>query len=134
MPSGMMPRLTPGLPSVMRPGQFGPMMRTPFLSASSTKYAESATGMPSVMTTMSSMPASTASTTADLANFGGTNTTLALAPVASRASPQVANTGMSASAPFLAPGKVTDVPALRGFTPPTILVPALSMRAVWVMP
>ena len=72
--------------------------------------------------------------TADLANFGGTNTTLALAPVASRASPQVANTGMFASTPFLAPGKVTDVPALRGFTPPTILVPALSMRAVWVMP
>ena len=42
------------------------------------------------MTTISSMPASTASTTAPLANRGGTNTTLALAPVASRASAQVA--------------------------------------------
>ena len=67
-------------------------MRTPLRKANSTKYALSATGMLSVMTTISSMPASMASTTASLAKRGGTNTTLALAPVASMASEQLANT------------------------------------------
>ena len=118
----------------MSPGQFGPTMRTPCCRASSTQYAESATGMPSVMTTISSMPASMASTMASLAKRGGTNTTLALAPVAVRASAQVAYTGICASEPCCAPGKVTAVPALRGLTPPTMLVPALSMRAVCVIP
>ena len=57
-------------------------------------------GMPSVMTTMSPIPASTASTTAPLANRGGTKTTLAWAPVASLASAHVAYTGTETSLPL----------------------------------
>ena len=123
-----MPRLQPFTPSVegkvSRPGQFGPTIRTSLRNASSTKYALSATGMPSVMTTISLMPASMASTTASLAKRGGTNTTLAWAPVTSTASAQLPNTRNVTSSPSLAAGKLTSWPALRALTPPTILVPA----------
>src|SRR5262249_50686566 len=72
--------------------------------------------------------ASIASITAALANAGGTNTTLTSAPVRSMASPTDANTGSTE------PSKSTLWPALRGFTPPTMLLPALSIRLVCLWP
>ena len=57
------------------PGQFGPTIRTLCWRANATQYAVSATGMPSVMTTMSGISASIASTIADLAKRGGTKIT-----------------------------------------------------------
>src|SRR5919112_579123 len=74
------------------------------------------------------MPASTASTIAALVNCGGTKMTVASAPVSFIASATLANTGSSV------PSKSTVVPALRGFTPPTTLVPAASMRRVCLDP
>src|SRR5215213_1999879 len=84
--------------------------------------------MPSVMTTASPICASTASMTALLANGGGTKMTLTSAPVSFMASATPPKTGT------LAPSKSTVVPALRGFTPPTIAVPEASMRWVCLLP
>src|SRR3954453_11205899 len=84
--------------------------------------------MPSVMTTARPMPASTASMTAAFANGGGTKMTLTSAPVSFMASATPPKTGT------LAPSKSTLVPALRGFTPPTIAVPEASMRWVCLLP
>src|SRR3954468_19129253 len=84
--------------------------------------------MPSVMTTARPMPASTASMTAALANGGGTKMTLTSAPVSFIASATPPKTGT------VAPSKSTGVPALRGFTPPTMAVPEASMRCVCLLP
>src|SRR3954470_3059400 len=84
--------------------------------------------MPSVMTTARPMPASTASMTAAFANGGGRKMTLTSAPVSFIASATPPKTGT------LAPSKSTLVPALRGFTPPTIAVPEASMRWVCLRP
>lgn len=84
--------------------------------------------MPSVITTASGIPASIASTTASLVNFSGTKMTVTSAPVLSMASWTEPKTGISV------PSKSTVVPALRGFTPPTTLVPSPSMRRVCFMP
>src|ERR687890_611349 len=84
--------------------------------------------MPSVMTTASPIWASTASMTAFFAPAGGTKMTLTSAPVSFMASATLPNTGT------LVPSKSTLVPALRGFTPPTIAVPEASMRAVCLLP
>src|SRR5690606_5251727 len=108
----------------------GPMRRTPLPCAAVKNSAVSATGMPAGMITVSGMPASTASSTAPLACAGGTNTTDTSAPVAAMASATVPNTGTSTPAS----SKRTLWPALRGFTPPTIVVPAASMRVVCFMP
>lgn len=51
-----------------------------------------------------------------------------MAPVASMASLTVPKTGTSV------PSKSTEVPALRGFTPPTMFVPSPSMSLVCFMP
>ena len=59
----------------MMPRQFGPMMRAPWASASSTICATSPRGMRSVTITMSSTPFSIASNTASRQNTGGTVTT-----------------------------------------------------------
>ena len=59
----------------MIPRQFGPMMRAPRSSASSTISATSARGMRSVTMTTSRIPFSIASNTASLVNAGGTVTT-----------------------------------------------------------
>src|SRR5665811_1152076 len=130
MSAGVIPTLD--LPGLMMPGQFGPISRTPRCCAWARKAALSATGMPSVMMTTSGIPASTASMTAALACAGGTNTTETSAPVVAIASATVPKTGTS-TVPWPA-GKETDVPALRGFTPPTIVVPAASIRAVCFWP
>src|SRR6476619_78193 len=84
--------------------------------------------MPSVMTTASPIWASIASMTAAFANGGGTKMTLTSAPVSFMASATPPNTGT------LTPSKSTLVPALRGFTPPTIAVPEASMRWVCLLP
>lgn len=58
----------------------------------------------------------------------GTKRTETLAPVFSIASATEPKTGTSV------PSKSTDVPALRGLTPPTMLVPSPSMSLVCFMP
>ena len=127
--AGVMP--TSASPGVMMPGQFGPMMRVvpPLAFASAQNSAESCTGMPSVITTTSGMPASMASTTASFANTGGTKTIDTSAPVSAMASVTEPKTGSSTP-----PSCVTVVPALRALTPPTTWVPALSIRAVCLVP
>ena len=80
------------------------------------------------MITASPICASTASIAAALANGGGTKMTLTSAPVSFMASATEPNTGT------LVPSKSTVVPALRGFTPPTIAVPEASMRDVCLLP
>src|SRR4051812_18153466 len=93
MSAGMMPALD--LPGEITPGQFGPTIRVLLLVAQACAQndAVSCTGMPSVITTVSPMPASIASITAALANLGGTNTTDTSAPVADIASPTELYTG-----------------------------------------
>ena len=74
-------------PGEMMPGQFGPMSRVaPEFCEYWKNCAVSWTGMPSVMTTASSIRASMASMTAAFAKRGGTNTTVTFAPVAAMAS------------------------------------------------
>src|SRR4051794_35714544 len=126
MLAGMMPALE--RPGLIRPGQFGPMIRVELPWACAQKYVESWTGMPSVMTTASPIWASTASMTAALANGGGTKMTLTSAPVSFMASATPPKTGT------LVPSKSTLSPALRGFTPPTMAVPEASMRWVCLRP
>src|SRR6266545_1420440 len=80
--------------------------------------------MPSVMTTASGICASIASVIAALANAGGTKMTDTSAPVSFIASATPANTGT------WTPSKSIRCPALRGLVPPTMLVPARSIRRV----
>src|SRR5438552_14731826 len=128
MSAGMMPALD--WPGEATPGQFGPTMRVRLPRA--TLYAHAAvvscTGMPSVITTASGICASIASVMADLAKAGGTKMTDASAPVSRMASATPANTGT------LTPSKSTCCPALRGLVPPTMLVPARSIRRVCLEP
>ena len=84
------------------------------------------------MTTSSGISASIASMIASLANFGGTKMIDTSAPVFSIASTTVPNTGSSMSLSLTSLCD-TVVPALRALTPPTIWVPALSIRAVCVV-
>src|SRR5262245_15933921 len=81
------------------------------------------------MTTSSGISASMASMIASLANFGGTKMIDTSAPVSFIASATVPKTGSLMILPPLS-SCVTVVPALRALTPPTICVPALSIRAV----
>ena len=69
--------------------------------------------MPSVIATITAMPASAASRIASAANGGGTKIIVALAPVAATASEQVSKTGT--------PSVV--VPPRPGVIPPTRFVP-----------
>ena len=109
---GMIPILA--CPGVMMPGQLGPISRTPGrVARNSRTRSMSATGMPSVIATTSSIPASAASQIASAANGGGTKTIEALAPVASRASATESKTGMPS----------TESPPFPGVTPATTWVP-----------
>src|SRR5690606_5517545 len=83
----------------------------------------------SVITTASGSLASTASTTADLVNFAGTKMTVTSAPVASTASATELKTGT-----LTPPSNSTDCPPLPGVTPPTMLVPEVSIRWVCFLP
>ena len=68
------------------PGQFGPMSRVLFcLTSLCLTRTMSCWGIPSVIQTISGISASIASITAAAANCGGTNTTVASAPVFSLA-------------------------------------------------
>lgn len=67
-------------PGVMIPGQLGPIRRDLLLFSLALTLAMSLTGMPSVMQTMSSIPASMASKMESAANGGGTKMTVTLAP------------------------------------------------------
>src|SRR5256714_9656472 len=122
MSAGMIPALD--LPGEITPGQFGPMIRVllPVAQACAQNAAVSCTGMPSVITTASPIPASIASSTADLANRGGTNTTVTSAPVADIASPTLLYTGRHM--PDRTSAKSALTPPLPGVTPPTPLLPA----------
>src|SRR6201996_1066478 len=81
------------------------------------------------MTTSNGISASMASMIASLAKTGGTKMIETSAPVFSMASLTLPNTGNStgSSSTFLC---ATVVPALRALTPPTMCVPALSIRVV----
>jgi hypothetical protein len=68
---GMIPTLARA-PGVMSPGQFGPINRTPRPCTNGMTRLMCITGLPSVMQTMSGMPASAASKTAPAAAMGGT--------------------------------------------------------------
>src|SRR5216684_2315980 len=128
MSAGMMPALD--LPGDATPGQFGPTMRVwlPLALAYAQNAAVSCTGMPSVITITSGIPASTASVTAALVPAGGTKTTDTSAPVVAMVSATVPNTGTSA------PPRSTVCPAFRGFVPPTTVVPAASIRRPCLVP
>src|SRR5215467_1143969 len=128
MSAGMMPALD--LPGEATPGQFGPTMRVtlPFAVAYAQNSVESCTGIPSVITMTSGIPASIASITALLAPAGGTNTTETSAPVAAIVSATVPNTGTAV------PPRSTVWPALRGLVPPTTVVPAASIRRPCLVP
>src|SRR5258707_5680788 len=128
MSAGMMPALD--LPGEATPGQFGPMIlvRLPAALARAQNSAVSCTGMPSVITMQSGIRASIASITASLVPDAGTKTTDTSAPVAAMVSATVPKTGTSV------PFSSTVWPALRGLVPPTILVPAASMRAPCLRP
>ena len=69
-----------------------------------------------------------ASMQASLVNAGGTKTTDTSAPVSAIASLTLPNTGSSW------PPSSTVVPALRAFTPPTMVLPASSMSVVCLEP
>src|SRR5579875_2394832 len=128
MSAGMMP--TFDRPGEVMPGQFGPMIRVrcPRRAAYAQAYIVSWTGIPSVMTTSKGIPASIASSIAAFAPAGGTNPTATSAPVSAIASATVAKTGSLTSS------NSTKVPAFRGFVPPTIVVPARSIRWVCLLP
>src|SRR5580704_2493687 len=108
---GMMPILHS--PAVITPGQFGPINLDFEPQRARLTLIMSATGIPSVMQTISGISVSIASEIASAAAAGGTYTTLAPAPVAARALATVSYTGR--------PRWVA--PPLPGETPPTILVP-----------
>ena len=74
-------------------------------------------GMPSVIATQYLMPPSAASMIESAAAIAGTNTMLAVAPVASTASLMVLNTGRFRCA----------CPPFPGVTPPTTLLPYSSI-------
>src|SRR6516165_275883 len=128
MSAGMMPALD--LPGEATPGQFGPTIRVwfPAALARAQNSAVSCTGMPSVITIHSGICASIASITASLVPDAGTNTTDTSAPVAAMVSATVPNTGTSV------PFSSMVWPALRGLVPPTIVVPAASIRAPCLRP
>ena len=111
MKPGMMPTLAS--PAGMMPGQFGPIKVQARLSTYVFTRVISATGIPSVMATITPIPASAASMIASAANAGGTKMMLVSAPVAVTASLTVLNTGLPKC----------SWPPLPGVTPPTTCVP-----------
>jgi hypothetical protein len=84
---GMMPILH--WPGVNTPGQLGPISRDFEPLSERLTLTMSATGMPSVMQTISATSASIASRMASAAKAGGTYMTLAVAPVICTASATV---------------------------------------------
>jgi hypothetical protein len=109
--AGMMPTLA--LPGARMPGQLGPTSRVPVRAMCVPTLSSSWAGMPSVMATIRSTPASAASRIESAAKRGGTKTIAVLAPVSRTASWKVSNTGTPS----------TSWPPLPGVTPETTWVP-----------
>ena len=82
MLDGMIPILHS--PTLRMPGQFGPSRRDLEIFTTLTARISSSIGMPSVMQTMKSTPASTASKMPSAAPRAGTKMHVAFAPSASR--------------------------------------------------
>ena len=100
-------------PGVITPGQLGPIRRLwGRRSRQARALSISSTGIPSVIQTMTPMPASAASMIASAAAWAGAMIMLAFAPVARTASWTLLNTGR--------PRCVS--PPLPGVTPPTTWV------------
>ena len=107
-------------PGVMTPGQFGPTSRHAGLRLQEPLgRAMSRTGMPSVMATMSAMPASAASMMASAAPGGRHEDHARVGPGRLTASATVLNTGSV----FFDCCPVHVVPPPPGVTPPTNFVP-----------
>src|SRR5580658_5439949 len=122
MRPGMMPIFA--FPGEITPGQLGPISRDcEFFSLAHT-FTMSSVGMPSVMQTISGIPASSASRIASAANGGGTKITVALAPFFSTASATVLLTGQPSCV----------VPPLPGVTPQTTPVPYSAAPFAWNVP
>jgi len=100
-------------PGVMMPGLVGPISQVSVSWAYSRTSITSWTGMCSVMTTMSLMPALMLWMAASLTASGGTKKTEASAPVRAMASLILSNTGTPS----------TTSPPLPGDMPPTTFVP-----------
>ena len=128
MSAGMMPALD--FPGLIRPGQFGPMIRVvPVFWTYWKNSAVSWTGTPSVITTTSGTPG-----VHGLDDRGLGERRAARRPPrrrrrsAATASATVPKTGS------VAPSKSTVSPALPGLTPPTMRVPESSIRWVCLRP
>ena len=91
--AGMMPILL--FPGVIIPGQLGPINLTPISSHLCFTSIISIVGMPSVMHTISFIPASADSRIEDLQNLAGTKIRLASASVSFTASVTESKTGKS---------------------------------------
>src|ERR1039457_6222922 len=122
MRPGMMPIFA--FPGEITPGQLGPMSRDCEVFSLAHTFTMSSVGIPSVMHTISGIPASSASRIASAANGGGTKIIVALAPVSFTASATVLNTGQPSC----------FVPPLPGVTPPTTLVPYSAQPFAWNVP
>ncbi len=96
------------------PGQLGPISLQFDLSIIDLTRIISATGMPSVIATINSIPASTASIMASPAKGGGTKMAETVAPVSLIASSTVLNIGTHDS---------NVCPPFPGVTPATTFVP-----------
>jgi hypothetical protein len=108
-------------PGVTIPGQFGPIKRVLRPSIARFTFTMSFTGMPSVMQTTKSSPASTPSKIASAANAGGTKIAEAVAPVCAIASRTVSKIGTRFS---------NNWPPLPGVTPATSWVPYSRLNCV----
>ena len=122
MGPGMIPTLHS--PGVMIPGQLGPISRVGLPDMKFFTRIMSITGIPSVMATTISIPASTASIMASAAKGGGTKIMLQLAPVFVTASLTVLKTGTSS----------IFWPAFPGVTPATTWLPYATHCRVWNCP
>ena len=101
-------------PGEISPGQLGPKSFTVvFLLSRSYIRASSLAGIPSVIQTIKSQPASPASRTASIANAGGTKVIAVFAPVSFTASITVLKIGMPS----------TSSPPFPGLVPATTFVP-----------
>ena len=109
--AGMIPILHS--PGVIAPGQFGPMSVVALVSRTAATLSMSCTGMPSVIVTTSSTPASIASSIASAAPGAGTKMSDALAPVAATACATVSKSGIPSCV----------VPPFPGLVAPTTAVP-----------
>ncbi len=111
MNPGIIPTLAS--PGVIIPGQLGPIILQSLFLRNSFTLIISDVGMPSVMVTITFIPASAASIIASAENAGGTKISETSAPVALTASSTVLKTGLFKC----------NCPPLPGVTPPTTLVP-----------